>query len=464
MREGIPSLLWSWALLSPLLFRAIPGRDAAIACLIGGWAFLPNAAYSPSCFGPAVPPGAGGSAHALAVPAWPLASKATSIGLGCLAGLVLFDRRAFGRLRPGPADLPMVGWCLVPVASAVANGLPFSQGLAQSRYLLLAWGVPYAMGRAYLVDAEARRRFLLGVVAGGLAYLPFCLAENAAGPAAYARAFGPHPYQVEGAPRDLGYRPLVFLEHGNQLGVWMAGSASAATWLWATGAARRPWGLPGGPLALVLVAATFLCQSHASILLLGMALAPLLMVRIPARRGGWKLGAVAGLALVALGILALAAWRGFDLGALRGDARGFFVGMRKSSFTWRLARSEEFLPVALERPILGLARPDWGPGGRSFVNPVNLGAWLLALGMYGFVGLAAMTTLALAPVVRSIAGLRRRSWSGPIEGTSAALVVLLGIGILDSLSNATVILPWLAAAGGLGGPGAGPADGRRPSA
>jgi hypothetical protein len=453
MRENIPSLLWAWALLSPILFRLIPGRDAAIACLIGGWAFLPNAAYPASSFATGLAEGTGGSAHALAVPAWPIPSKSTAIGLGCLAGLALFDRRAFARPRFDVVDLPMAAWCLVPVASAIANGLPIAEGLAQSRYLLLAWGVPYAIGRAYLADAESHRRFALGLVAAGLLYLPFCLIEIIKGPMLYHLVYGAHPYQVEGAARLVGYRPMVFLEHGNQLGMWMASSAVAATWLRFSGAALRPWGIPGEVLAATLVVATILCQSLASILYMAAALLPMLAGRLPARAWSWRLAVIGALVMAGLAVTLLAARRGFDPAALRVDARDFFHALRKGSFTWRLARSQDFLPVAMHRPILGWARPDWGPGGRPFLNPVNLGFWLLAFGMYGVVGLAASTAAWLAPAVRAIPHLLRgRRWLGPAEGASGALAALLVIHAIDGLTNAVMILPLLAAAGGLNRP------------
>lgn len=450
MREFIPPLLWAWALLSPLLFRLLPGRDAAIACLLAGWAFLPNEPYPPGAF--FEPIGIGGTAQAVAVPTPTLANKATAIGLGCLLGLVLFDRRAFDRLRLDRVDLPIVAYCLVPLASAPANGLPFSEGLAQARYLLLAWGSPYLMGRAYLADEGSRLRFAFGMVAAGLAYLPLCLFEVAAGPMLYVLAYGPHPYQFDGAARLVGNRPMGFLEHGNQLGMWMASSAVAATWLSATGAARRPLGLPGGPLAAALVAAVLLCQSHASIVLLVVALLPLLASRAGLGPRAWRAVALAVAAAVLLAAALLAARRGFDLGSIRLEARDFFRLIRKSSFTWRLARSEEFLPIALERPVLGWARADWASGGRNYLNPVALGTWFLAFGMYGAVGLAASVAAWVLPVARAIGARRAGDRSGPPGGATGALIALVIINGLDGLSNSVAILPILAAAGGLNRP------------
>jgi hypothetical protein len=226
----------------------------------------------------------------------------------------------------------------------------------------------------------------------------------------------------------------------------------AATWLRVSGAVLRPWGIPGEVLAATLVVATVLGQSLASILYMAAALLPMLVGRLPARAWSWRLAVMGAMVMAGLAVTLLAARRGFDPAALRVDVRDFFHALRKGSFTWRLARSQDFLPVALQRPILGWARPDWGPGGRPFLNPVNLGYWLLAFGMYGIVGLAASTAAWLGPAIRAIGRLRGRRWLGPAEGASGALVALLVINFIDGLTNSVMILPLLAAAGGLNRP------------
>src|SRR4051794_40813168 len=130
MAGMIPVVLASWVVLTIALFWRLPGRDAALIAMIAGWAVLPTAAYPESVF--REPFGAVGTMHALAVPTPILANKATAIGLGCLIGVVLFDWPAARRVRPLWLDLPIVGWCLVPIASAAANGLPVAAGLSQA--------------------------------------------------------------------------------------------------------------------------------------------------------------------------------------------------------------------------------------------------------------------------------------------------------------------------------------------
>lgn len=448
MRDFVPWILWSWALASPFLFRLLPGRDAAIVCLVVGWAFLPVAAYPDSSL---VDGGRGSALHALAVPTSLLVNKGMAVGLGCLIGFLLFDRRTVERLRFDRFDLPMAFWCLVPLASCWANGLPLSEGLAQVRYQALFWGVPYLMGRAYLTDVASQGRFALALAAAGLAYLPICLWEIVEGPTVYRLFYGLHPYEFEGASRLLGHRPLGFMEHGNQLGTGMASSALAATWLWASGVMKRPGGIPGGPLAGVLIALTVLCQSHASIVLLGLCLTPLLVGRVGRGRSVWK---IAGVLVLVLGVLVIgleAARRGFSPSAIRADAAGFFRGISKSSFTWRLARTEEFLPVALQRPVLGWGRADWRTDGQTFVNPVNLPIELLGVGMYGLVGGLALLAVWLVPLAR-----QARRWGpaliGPGAGATGALIALVALQFLDGLSNATILFPVLAALGALNRP------------
>ncbi len=449
MSGWIPSLLWCWAVLSPFLFRLLPGRDAAITCLVVGWAVLPVASHPPSAESKA---GYLSSVHAVAVPTATLVNKATAIGLGCLAGFIVFDRRAFGRLRLDPVDLPIVAFCLVPLASTAANGLPLSEGLAQVRYLALAWGVPYLLGRAYLADSESRGRFALGLAAVGLAYLPLCFLEIVEGPLAYRIFYGPHPYEFEGAARFLGHRPLGFQEHGNQLGMWMASSALAVTWLWGSGAMKRPGGIPGGVLSAVLIGATLLCQSHGSILLLGMALVPLAVARLPKGRLVWRWAALVAVGLACLAIGLLVARKGLNAGSLRLAVGDFFKGISKSSFTWRLARSEQFVPIALQRPWLGWGRANWRAENLTFTNPVNLSIWLLTLGMYGLFGLAALMATWLLPLIRSFGPRTYPTLFGPSGGATGALVALVAINFLDGFSNSVTILPILAAVGGLNRP------------
>ena len=454
MLNGLVSfVLVAWVALTILTFAMCRGRDAALVSLIAGWALLPTATYPASVF--ARPIGFGGSMHALAVPTSILLNKATAIGLGCLCGLLIFDWSLVRRLKPGWFDLPIAAWCLVPVASALANRAPLSLGLSQSRYLALSWGVPYLLGRVYLGDSESLRRLGLGLVLGGLVYAPICLLEFFPGPFLYSLVYGLHPYQSEGATRPFGFRPLGLLEHGNQLGMWVASTAVAAVWLSSTKRMPTVAGVPGRIVALVLAAVCLICQSHGSLALMALAMAVLLYA-VRARAGrvvAWGPVARRSVIVVTLCVAALGAGlaaRSGSLAGVRSNVKGVFGGIGKNSFTWRLARYEENLPEAAKRPILGGSRPDWSVSrDRTFPEPVALGLWLHALGMFGIVGLTAMTAVLAAPVILLAGRLPLRFWADPSYSPVATAAVLLLINLGDCLFNSTLILPILSAAGGL---------------
>jgi hypothetical protein len=234
--------------------------------------------------------------------------------------------------------------------------------------------------------------------------------------------------------------------------MWAAGAAVAAVWLWRSGRLPAVGKLPAGAVAAALVAACVVDQSHGAILLMALALAG---VWLAGARPAW-LGARPVLAVWAIGLMvlfvsgtALVALRGGPGGA-RGAVRDTFAGAGKTSFTWRLARSEDLLPRVAEAPILGHARADWSPRpGHTFVNPVNLGLWVLVLGMYGAAGLAALALLLALPVAEAVKWLPPRAWLNPGCSGVTLAAVLLVLNTLDAALNSTFLLPLLAGGGGL---------------
>jgi hypothetical protein len=437
-----------WVVVCVVLFLRRPGPDAAVIALVGGWALLPTGRYPASVF--VQPVGTGGSMPSLALPVDPLVNKATAIGLGCLAGVLLFAWPAVRRLRPAWVDLPILAWCLVPVDSALANGLPATEGLAQARYLVLTWGVPYLLGRVFLTDPSTLRKLPLALVLAGLLYLPLCLVEFVQPPFLYTTIYGPHPYQLV-SERYVGWRPMVFLEGGNQLGMWMASAAVSAAWLWRAGRINAFAGLPAGPVTAALVSANFLFQSFTAIVVMLVSLAFLLVsgqkrpVRMGSRRA-WMIAIFLVGMVVCVAAFGLAR-RASDPG-FRALVRGAFGAVGKGSLPWRLARYLDQIPRFAQRPILGWSRPDWSAD-HTFVDPISTGLWFHTLGRYGLLGLACSTAVLLGPVVRVLRRLPARSWHTPAGSVPLLTALLLAINLADSLLNSMWILPLVAGAGGL---------------
>ena len=443
MQEIVPVVLGCWVVVSVVVFRLRPGRDAAIWLLIGGWALLPVASYPLQVF--LRPAGTGGSMPALALPVSILANKALAIAAGCLAGILLTAWPAVRNLRPSWLDVPLAVWCLTPAASSLANGLPPSWGLAQARYLTLAWGVPYLAGRVYFGDNESLVKFGRGWVVAGLASVPFCLMEFFVGPFLYTLIYGDHPYQIEGAARPFLYRPMLFCEHGNQLGMWVTTTAVAAVWLRQAGRLEEVAGIPGRAVAYGLVALCLICQSHGGVALLLAVLAGVwLLGRLPNKPVSWRVGAALAVAsrFVSDG--------GVEAGGVGGHVRDAFRGVGKQSFNWRIGRYRELFARALEQPFLGRGLLDWSqaPGG-GFLDPVALGLWMFVLGSYGLVGLMALASLLVLPVVEVLRWLPPRSWRNASTAGVTVTAVLLAVNAADAIFNSVFLLPLMAGAGGL---------------
>jgi len=98
----------AWVLLVVALFRAIGPRRAALIAVFGGLLVLPREADRLLLF------------DTLTI------NKRVVSGFALLLGVVCFDPRALIRGRPRLADLPMVAFVLLPLASLASNGKEYA--------------------------------------------------------------------------------------------------------------------------------------------------------------------------------------------------------------------------------------------------------------------------------------------------------------------------------------------------
>lgn len=446
MPEAIPFVLWSWVPATLLLFWKLPPARAAAISLIGGWLFLPTARFLDDVAGAEFPYWI----MPACLPSDYWTTKARVIGVALLLGVMTFDSKAWARLRPSFFDLPMLGWCLVPLASGLAGGVSPVEVTTNTAYQALAWGVPYLVGRLYFGDPAGMAILARAVVEGGLAYLPLCAFEFVAGPTLYQILYGFHPYRTPGMVRYVGYRPVVFLEDGNELGIWLAGSALTAWWLWRSGNLRRVWGIPGWLVAAALIVQAVISQSAGAVFLLFAGASTMEILRRVGRT--WPLAVAGGL------LLALVASRAANLFDAQALVMKTSLGSRlvdasiqldRRSFGWRLKAEERAVKVALEKPVLGRGRWDWWRSGPVDERPWGLVG--LVLGMYGAVGWCLLLAVFVAPISAFLRVGTPRQWVTPNRAPAAALAGVLAIVGLDAILNPGVILATASIAGGLVG-------------
>jgi hypothetical protein len=432
-------ILLGWIPLGAVLFRRYSVRIAILANFLGGWAILPGAIY------PATADPFPYWILGVCLPANYFLTKATATGLAALVGMLIFHSADLRRFRPATCDLPMVLWCFVPLLSAASHRSTFHEGLVGAIYQMISWGVPWFLGRIYFSDDGSLLLAAKACVISGICYVPICLFELCTGPQLYAFTYGYQPFRWVGATRYIGFRPIGFLEDGNQLGIWMVAATLLAVFLTVRRLTRSILGLPMGWVAIGLVGVTLLCQSVGAILLL-LFLLPLALLK---RRSVLR----ACVAALVVSILVFTAFRMTNLVSLRALARedaaarsfsGVLTSIGRHSLVWRFARDESHIAAALHNPFLGSGQWNWWQNGDS--RPWSL--WLLIFGMYGLVGLVAFGGILFLPVVRAV-------WTTAETDTPdrpnlrmamAALILMVAI---DSLLNGALILPYLLIVGGL---------------
>lgn len=429
MNVTVPIAFFGWPLIVVVLFATIQPRTAVTIGYLGAWLLLPVAAYQ--------------------LPGLPNYGKMEAASYGAIVGALLFDLPRLGSLRFKWLDIAAIVWCLCPIASSLVNGLGVYDGCSASYIQTFAWGVPYLMGRIYFSDLGGLRLLAMGIVIGGLLYVPLCLVEIWMSPRLHIWVYGFHQHEWRQSHSSFGgWRPTVFMQHGLAVGMWMTTASLVALWLWWTGAVRRIWSMPMGYLVAVLIATTILCKSTGAIALLALGAGALAVIKKLYR--GMLIWCLALSPLVYMGVRAPGLWDGSQLLSMVRRV----VPAKEESLRYRLDAENVLSRHALRRPVFG-----WGAHSRNrpsemgedVKNLATDGLWIITLGQRGVVGLAAMTGTIMLPVILVLRRLRPRDWIYPSTAPLGVLAIVLTVFMIDSLFNAMPNPIYVVAAGGMAG-------------
>ncbi len=411
MTPAVYIALWGILPVGVLLFWLIPPRRALIAVLLLGWLFLPMAG--------------------IAFAGFPDYTKMTATSLAALFGALLRDSGRLMTFRARWFDLPMLVWCLVPVVTSTNNGLGLYDGMSASLGTVIDWGVPYFLGRVYFTNMSELTELAIGIVIGGLVYVPLCWFEIRMSPQLHHWVYGFTQHEFVQTKRYGGYRPMVFMYHGLAVGMWMTAATLVAVWLSATGAVPKLLGTPMWAWAAVLAVTSLFVKSFGAFALLLIGCAVLLSSRLGVSR--LMLAAIIAIPLLYVGTRSTGHWDGSELvglsSALGGEQRG-------GSLEFRISMENVLIQRALEQPAFGWGR--WGrnrpPEDRAGV--VTDGLWIIAMGQYGIVGLASLMAVILVGPLMLLRYARSSDLPQPRWVAAAAIGVLLSLFMIDCLFNA----------------------------
>ncbi len=488
-------VLYLSPLVVVLLFRLMPRTQALIWSVVGGYLFLPVGigmdlpllppfskellpvlAAAVMCL--VVVPDRPG--EAMAGPP-PRATRATSVTgaattvattVATTAGRPTFTRQRSPVSRQAAPQAPavsaasasprgpLVGNLLLlllvvtPFVTAVQNAEPV---IAGPRFIaglqpydafailldVLVMALPLLLARRYLGSAAHHAVLLRVLCVAGLIYSLPALFEVRMSPHLNVWAYGYFPGVFVQQIRDGGFRPMVFVGHGLRVALFFAIATLAAFALWRhmKHVGRAYSGLL---LGFFLIVVLVLCKSLGA-LATTLLLLPFILFS-PVRVQMTLAAAVAGV------VLLYPMLRGADMIPVdRVTAIAASISEeRAASLQYRLDNEDILLDRANAKPFVG-----WGSWGRNRVyDPqtgadisVTDGAWVIIIGVYGWLGYVAQFGLLTIPTILL-------AWHQRAQGigfATAGLCLVLAVNLLDLIPNSGLTsLTWLLAGAILG--------------
>lgn len=301
---------------------------------------------------------------------------------------------------------------------------------------------PFYVGKHYLNTDEARASLLKAVPAAALLYSLPMIVELRVSPQFHRWVYGYFPHQFAQQVRAGGYRPVVFLEHGLQVALFISLATVAALVFirLKTVIMRIPATIVAPYLGVMLV----LCKSLGAFVY-SVALAPVILFTRP--RTWTKITCAVLLFICAYPALR---WHGLIPVDQISRAANEFSSERSSSFGVRVENEGQLLAKAQEKPMFG-----WGTWGRNRIYDdygkdisVTDGEWIIQFGAYGWLGYLSLFGLFAAAAFRASRAVGHRMDEGAI--VIGGLGLLLAVNVLDLLPNSNLTPITFLLAGSIG--------------
>ncbi|MFM7470881.1 MAG: O-antigen ligase domain-containing protein [Nodosilinea sp.] len=375
--------MFLWIPFVFLLFRALPTQRAIVIAFIIGTLFLPEVQ--------------------LIIPGFPDYTKISAASYVILIyTLVSKDSYRIRQFRLHWFDIPMLIWCITPFFSYLANDLSSYDALSATLEQTMKWGVPFFLGRIYLNDVPGLRNLAIGIFAGGVAYIPFCIFEMRMAPQLHMILYGGFPHDsFAQAVRGNGFRPTVFVRHGLILSFIMITALVVGVWLWKTGILKKIFGIPMIAVIPIFFLTDILLRSTGAYITLLVALVLLFSSVLIFRS---NLGPYLMIGGVVFYLFVVITYQNPDItNNIINFLSGFVDPERIDSLKFRFDNENILLEKAKQQLFLG-----WGGYGRNFVvkadewgetKTVVDSLWIITIGSLGLLGLISLFSSVFLPVI-----------------------------------------------------------------
>lgn len=422
--------LFGLPLVSLALFAAFKQRRAVVWTYLISFLFLPMAG--------------------IAMPGNLSYDKVAAASLSVLAGLVLFGLPQVMSYRPMWPDLAALALTVAPACSSISNHLPINDTLVGLISNVLTWGIPYFAARVVIRTQEDVLALFSDCAVGGLIYIPFCLFEIKFSPRLHFDLYGFYQHSLAQVTRFGGFRPMVFMQHGLSVGLWMCVAAFVAYGFWRLNVTRRISRMLPRTAFWLLAITAVLCRSMGALFLLLVAVGALEVYR---RQAGLR-NAVLLTVIAATPLYVAARILGVMSGERIVSAAMLVSSDRADSFEFRLKNEDALVGVAREKPLFGWrtwaftqeaiadAQPDDAPS-----KIVTDGLWILLYAQNGLFGICAFFAMMLGPPASAI--LRNRDPRARPNGLLAIGTLVVVMHVADCIPNAMLSPVYVLCAGGL---------------
>jgi hypothetical protein len=311
----------------------------------------------------------------------------------------------------------------------VISGLSVYDGLSMSVNLAIAF-IPFFLGMRFLRGHIEHGFLLRSLAVAGILYAFLVLFEFRMSPRLHIWIYGFFQHNWVQHIRGGGFRPIVFLEHGLAVGLFLAIAVLAVSGQIRTAVRHR---FPRGHwvLGMAWVALALLLSRNVGAVLLALFFSPVVLA------AGVRKQLLVGL-LVALTFLSFPFLRSVGLvpTQMLASVAEAIDERRAESLRFRFSQEEQLLDRAQEKPLAG-----WGGWGRNILyDPrtgrdlsVPDGAWIIVISMYGWVGYIAQFGLMALPLLLLWA--RSRSRPDCIHPPTATLAMVMALSLMYAIPN-----------------------------
>ena len=297
--------------------------------------------------------------------------------------------------------------------------------------------MPFFLARRYLNTAEAHQAILWSLVIGGVAYALLAMYEVRMSPTLNRKIYGFFAHDWRQHLRRGGYRPILFMEHGLRVGIFLAMATIA------TAIAFRVERF-NNHRAKLLVTLVVMLVSLWMAKSLGAVLIAVLIVPLALwSQARLQLFVAAVFAAVILLYPMLRSGEVIPVSRIVTLAQSIDED-RAESLQTRLRNEDLLLDHASRKPLAG-----WGGQGRWLVfdekgnkESTPDGRWVITIGQYGWLGYLSEFGLLSVPILL----LAFRNKSLGIDRATAGLALILAANMVDLIPNSALTpITWLIA-------------------